>query len=75
MSVDGLLGSEAECFLSRLGIALTEKWDKLYSLVMNWARTTLVFATLQAILLCVCGSRTKWRCLGVLDGASIPALE
>ena len=30
------------------------------------------FAILRAALLCVRGSRTKWRSLGIIDGASLP---
>ena len=49
-----------------------DKWERLFSLVMNWIRTRLSFAILRATLLCVHGSRTKWRCLGITDGASLP---
>ena len=30
------------------------------------------FAILRAALLCVRGSCTKWRSLGIVDGASLP---
>ena len=32
------------------------------------------FAILRAALLCVRGSRTKWRSLGIIDGASLPII-
>ena len=41
-------------------------------MVMGWVRAHLSFAILRAVLLCVHGSRTKWRSLGIVDGASLP---
>ena len=41
-------------------------------MVMGWAKARLSFAVLWAALLCVHGSRTKWRSLGIVDGASLP---
>jgi len=41
---------------------------------MGWMRTCLSFVILQATLLCVRGSRTKWRSLGIVDGTSLPLL-
>ena len=72
VSVDGMLGSEAEFFLRRLGDHLTVKWERSFSVIMGWIRARLSFAILRAALLCVQGSRTKWRCLGIVDGASLP---
>ena len=74
VSVDGMLGSEAEFFVRRLGDFLAAKWERLYSVVMGWVRARLSFAILQAALLCVRGSRTKWRSLGISDGASLPLI-
>ena len=37
-----------------------------------WIRAHLSFAILRAALLCARGSRTKWRNLGIIDGASLP---
>ena len=70
-SVDGVLGSEANFFLKRLADQLAMKWEKSYGVVMCWVRTRLAFAILRATMLCVRGSRTKWRSLGLLDGASM----
>ena len=39
---------------------------------MGWVRARLSFAILRAALLCVRGSHTKWRSLGIIDGASLP---
>ena len=67
VSVDGMLGSEAEFFVRRLGDFLAAKWERPYSVVMGWVRARLSFAILRATLLCVRGSRTKWRSLGISD--------
>jgi len=45
-----------------------------YGVVMGWVQARLSFAILRATLLCVCGSRTKWRSLGIVDDASLPLL-
>ena len=70
-TVDGLAGSEAACFLRRLAGGLSYRWDRSYSEVLCWIRTRLAFAILRATGLCVQGSRSKWRCLGLEDGAAI----
>ena len=43
-------------------------------MVIGWVRACLSFVILRAILLCVYGSRTKWRSLGISDGASLPII-
>ena len=70
-SVDGLMGNEADVFLKRLGDVVSVKWERSYSEVMGWVRARLSFAILRASILCLRGSRVKWRCLGLEDGASI----
>ena len=72
VSIDGMLGAEAEFFLKRLGDFLAVKWERPFSVVMGWIQARLSFAILRATMLCVRGSRTKWRCLGIVDGASLP---
>ena len=57
VSVDGMLGSEAEFFVKRLSDFLAARWERPYSVVMGWVRARLSFAILRAALLCVCGSR------------------
>ena len=74
VSVDGMLGSEVEFFVRRLGDFLAAKWERPYSVVMGWVRAHLSFAILWATLLCVRGGRTKWRSLGISDGASLPII-
>ena len=72
VSVDGMLGSEAAFFVKRMSDFLAAKWERPYSVVSGWVRARLSFAILRAALLCVRGSRTKWRSLGIIDGGSLP---
>ena len=73
-SVDGLLAPEARFFVQRISDNLFMKWEQPFSVVSSWVRARLSFATLREALLCVRGSRTKWRSLGIVDGASLPML-
>ena len=43
VSVDGMLGSEAEFFIKRLGDFLAARWERPYSVVMGWVRARLSF--------------------------------
>ena len=43
-------------------------------MVMGWVRARLSFTIPRATLLCVRGSPTKWRNLGISDGASLPII-
>ena len=70
-SVDGLVSPEAASFLKRLAYCLSARWDRSYADVIFWIRARLAFAILRATVLCVRGSRMKWRSLGLEDGASI----
>ena len=70
-SVDGVAGSEAASFLRRLAICLSSRWERSFADVIFWIRARLAFAILRATVLCVRGSRSRWRCLGLEDGASI----
>ena len=69
--VDGMLGRETNHFLRRLGERLSVKWERSYSQVMEWVRARISFDVLRATILCLRGSRTRWRSLGVEDAASI----
>jgi len=73
-SVDSLTGSEAACFIKRLANGLSSCWDRSYSEVLCWIRTRLAFAILHATGLCLRGTRSKWRCLGLEDSAAIDSL-
>ena len=70
-SVDSVAGSEAASFLKRLAYCLSARWERSYSDIMYWIHAQLSFATLRATVLYVRGSHTRWRCLGLEDGASI----
>jgi len=74
VSVDGVLEPETEFFVKRLSDFLAAKWESPYGVVMGWVQAHLSFAILQATLLCVHGSHTKWRSLGIVDDASLPLL-
>ena len=71
-SVDGLAGDEAACFLKHLGRSLSVVWERHYGEVIGWLRARLAFALVRATNVCIRGSRTKWRSLGLEDGAAIP---
>ena len=71
ISVDGMLGSEVEFFVKRLSDFLAVIWERPYGVVTGWVRACLSFAILRATLLCVRGSHTKWRSLGIVDHASL----
>ena len=73
-SVDGLAGSEAACFIKRLATGLSSKWERNYYEVLCWVCTRLAFAILRATGLCVRGTCSKWRCLGLEDSAGISDL-
>jgi len=75
-SVDGALGREAKAFVNRLSDGLARKWERSYSQTFTWVRTRLSFAIIRATSHCLRGCRSKWRTLGVEDGAFITmALE
>ena len=38
--------------------------------MIGWIRSRLSFAVLRATMLCMQGSRSRWRPLGIVDGAS-----
>ena len=57
-SVDGLVGSEANCFLKRMACRLSSRWDGGYAEVLGWIRARLAFAIVRASVLCVHGSCT-----------------
>ena len=71
-SVDGMMARESKIFLRRLADRLATKWDKPYSIIMNWVKLRLNFAILRASNLCIRGTRSKWRSFRYEDGAFIP---
>ncbi len=66
-----MLGVEAEVFVKKIADSLSVKWDQSYGEVMGWMRSRLTFAILRSTILCLRGSWSKWRCLGVEDGAPL----
>ena len=48
VSVDGVFGREATCFLKRVAERLSFIWNKPYSIVMGWVKVRLQFAILRA---------------------------
>ena len=70
-SIDGVLAPEFTFFLKRLPEGLASKWDRPYSHVMCWVRCRISFAILRATNICIRGTRSKWRSLGVEDGYTI----
>ena len=61
VSVDGVLGQEAECFVKLLAEKIATKWKRSYPEIAGWIRSRLSFAILRVTNLCLRGSRTKWR--------------
>ena len=67
-----MLGREATyIFKETIGDRLAVKWERGYSEVMSWIRARLSFAVLRASILCLRGSRTKWRSVEHFDGAPL----
>ena len=58
-------------FLRRLAFSLSLRWERSFADVIFWIHARLAFAILQATVLCMRGSRSRWHCLGLEDGASI----
>ena len=65
--VDGLTGCEASSFIRLSASGLAARWDRSYSDVVSWVRARFGFALVRATVLCLCGSLTRWRCLGFED--------
>ena len=73
VSVDGVLGHDAQHLMKRLCDQIAVKWEKSHSEVMGWVRARMAFAILRATNLCLRGSRVKWRSgHGMDDGAGLP---
>lgn len=57
VSVDGLIGREAQFMSQRLSSLLAEKWDKSYSETCAYVRARMSLAIARATHLCLRGSR------------------
>ena len=73
VSVDGALGLEATYYLKQ---HICLKWEKSYGEVMGWLRASLTFTIMRATILCLRGSRVKWRsALDMVDGIGLPSIQ
>ena len=70
---DAVLDIEAEGYLQRLAVLLSEKWESPYSKTIGWLRARIQVCILRSVSLCFRGCRTKWRGAGTEDGASLYA--
>ena len=61
-------GIWGQLFLKRMAHRLSSRWDRSCAEVLWWIRAWLAFAIVQALVLCVCDSHTKWRSFGLEDG-------
>jgi hypothetical protein len=71
ISVDGMLGNETTVYIKKLADMLSLKWSSNYNHILCWLRTHLSFAILRASILCLRGSRTKWRSVSICDGSPL----
>ena len=67
---DAILDREAEGYLKRLAILLSEKWDCPYSRMIGWVRARIQICILRSASLCFRGSRSKLRGAGIEDSAA-----
>ena len=44
-------------------------WERHYGEVIRWLQA---FASVRETNVCIRGSKTKWRSLGLEDGAAVP---
>jgi hypothetical protein len=72
---DAVLDKEAEGYLKRLAIFLSEKWESPYSKTVGWVRARIQIGILRSASLCFRGYRTKWRDAGAEDFAALSNLD
>jgi len=72
---DAVLDKEAEGYLKRLAVLLSEKWESPYSKTIGWLRARTQIRIMRSTSLCFRGCRTKWRGSGVEDFASLGQIE
>ena len=61
MSASGGMGRECRKFYSRLAEYLAEKRKQNLSLTASWLRRKICFALMNAVCMCIRGSRTVFR--------------
>ena len=71
ISIDGLMGTELNCFVKRMAQCLAIKWDRPLNTTLYWVRAKLSFSLIRAVNLCIRGSRHKWQGIGMDDGFGI----
>ena len=70
-STDGVLHREYHAYQIRLASKLATKWQRPYSVVMNWVKLRMQFAVFRAVDLRLRGTRRRILGLGWQDGAAI----
>ena len=76
LTVDRMLGAEFNSSLKRLSDGLSANWDRSYSATMYWILSANCLLLISGPLIynvcmnvCLRGSRTKWKGIGVEDGS------
>ena len=75
VTCDAVLDREAEGYLKRLAILLSEKWEKSYSRTVAWVRARIQICILRSVSLCLRGCRVKWKGAGIEDDAALLKME
>ena len=70
-TVDGCFGREVEGFLKRIGAKLATKWQKPFSVVMNWVKVRIQFALICAVDLRIRCTREKIHAVGFDNGVGL----
>jgi len=72
---DAVLDNEAEGYLKRLAVVLSEKWGSSYCRVVGWLRARVQICLLRSVSLCFRGNRTKFRGAGAEDYAGLLSMD
>jgi hypothetical protein len=72
---DAVLDREAEGYIKRLAVVLSEKWSFPYSRVVGWLRARIQICLLRSVSLCFRGNRVKFRGAGIEDFAGLINLD
>jgi len=69
---EAIFDKEAEVYMKRLATLLSKKWKSNYSRAVCYIRARMQICIHRSVSLCIRGSRTKWRGVGIIDSAAIP---
>ena len=69
---EAIFDKEAEVYMKRLATLLSKKWKSNYSRAVCYIRARMQICIHRSVSLCLRGSRTKWRGVGIVDSAAIP---